>query len=154
MLSEHLEQIASLPCAKPTSNRSSIPIWRRESARKTVLETLNSARAKALFAEVEILADLCGIDDIDLGEQSVIPAEAVSGTLALQFRRGQWAARTDSILSKGVSARGTVTTGELILTPVSADSASKSSRAYFYAIDVSIGRGGAAREEGNLPRQL
>ena len=139
-LSEHLEQIAST--VRKTDEQSAHLFLSGEemSARKTVLETLNSARAKAFFAEVEYWADLCGIDDIDLGDQSVIPAEEGPARWRRRLVGTGSYGQIQSFLDR-VSARSNVAAlGELILTPVSgADSYNKAVR-ISSAIDVSIGQ--------------
>ena len=138
VLSEHLENIVSA-VRKTTEQSNHISLSGDEkNARKTVLKTLSPGRATEFFAQVEYWADLCGIDDIDLGDQSVI---------SIQDKPARWRRRLvgtgsyeqiQSFLDRVAAKEDFAVIGELILTPVSgADSYNKAVR-ISSAIDVFV----------------
>ena len=137
-LSEHLENIVSA-VRKTTEQYNHISLSGDErSARTTVLKTLSPGRAKEFFAQMEYWADLCGIDDIDLGDHSVI---------SMQDEPTRWRRRLvgtgsyeqiQSFLDRVAAKEDFAVLGELILTPVSgADSYNKAVRVSS-AIDVFV----------------
>ena len=137
-LSEHLENIVSA-VRKTTKQSNHISLSGDEkSARTTVLKTLSPGRATEFFAQVEYWADLCGIDDLDLGDHSVI---------STQYEPARWRRRLvgtgsyeqiQSFLDRVVAKEDFAVLGELILTPVSgADSYNKAVR-ISSAIDVFV----------------
>ena len=137
-LSEHLENIVSA-IRKTTEKTNHISLSGDEkSARTTMLKTLSPGRATEFFAQVEYWADLCGIDDIDLGDQSVI---------STQDKPARWRRRLvgtgsyeqiQSFLDRVAAKEDFAVIGELILTPVSgADSYNKAVR-ISSAIDVFV----------------
>ena len=138
VLSEHLENIVSA-VRKTNKNSNHISLSGDEkSARTTLLKTLSSGRAAEFFAQVEYWADLCGIDDIDLGNQSVISTQ---DKLARWRRRlvgtGSYE-QIQSFLDRVAAKEDFSVIGELILTPVSgADSYNKAVR-ISSAIDVFV----------------
>ncbi len=137
-LSEHLENIVSaVRKANEQANHISLS-GDEKNARTTVLKTLSPSRATEFFAQVEYWADLCGIDDIDLGDQSVI---------STQDKPARWRRRLvgtgsyeqiQSFLDRVAAKEDFAVIGELILTPVSgADSYNKAVR-ISSAIDVFV----------------
>ena len=138
VLAEYLEDIVSA-VRKTTEQSSHIFLSGDEkSARTTLLKTLSPGRATELFSQVEYWADLCGIDDIDLGDQSIISTQ---DKLARWRRRlvgtGSYE-QIQSFLDKVAAKEDFAVIGELILTPVSgADSYNKAVR-ISSAIDVFV----------------
>ena len=137
-LSEYLENIVSA-VRKTTEQSNYIYVYGDEkSERTTVLKMLSPGRATEFFAQVEYWADLCGIDDIDLGDHSVI---------STQYEPARWRRRLvgtgsykqiQSFLDRVAEKEDFAVIGELILTPVSgADGYNKAVR-ISSAIDVFV----------------
>ena len=137
-MSEDLENIVSA-VRKGTEQSTYLFLSGDEkSARTTVLKMLNPGQAKAFFAQVGYWADLCGIDDIDLGDHSVISTEDKPARWRQRLVGTGSYGQIQSFLDRVAAKEDVAVLGEIILTPVSgADSYNKAVR-ISSAIDVFV----------------
>lgn len=108
--------------------------------REVALAARAQAQARAFFARVEYWADLCGIDDISLGEVSALPVDEQR----LRWRRrlvgtGSYG-QIDALLARMATAGETAGLAELILTPVSGAGGRDRAVRLSGAIDVVVHR--------------
>ncbi len=111
---------------------------RARSPRPVVLSALQPDPARILFAQVEYWADLCGIDGIALGDQSVLPAEEGRARWRRRLTGTASYRQIQAFLARVATQEEHAVLGELILTPVSgADSRDLAVR-MSSAIDVMV----------------